>query len=222
MKFFLTLIILFFTLSLTGCSSMKSGRYVDVKPGETIESLAKIFKVPAWKIKSHNPESDFSEGSWIFIPLRRGIAGYSSYYKLPDVTIEPEKILSSADLMWPVPSSKRVSSKFGKRWGKMHEGIDIAARGGSKIVAAERGVVVHVGTGLGGYGKTTVLAHPDGLFSVYAHARKTFTHKGQQVSRGQVIAEVGSSGKSTGNHLHFELRFNSRPLNPGDYLADIH
>ncbi len=123
------------------------------------------------------------------------------------------------NLMWPVPSSKKVSSNFGHRWGRKHEGIDIPAREGAPILAVQDGVVVYAGNGLGGYGNLIVLGHKNGLFSVYAHAQKVFVRKNDRISQGQMIASVGQTGKASGPHLHFELRQHSRAINPMQSLV---
>src|SRR5690606_9771758 len=130
-----------------------------------------------------------------------------------------EAHLNSGEFAWPVPSSKRISSGYGKRWGRHHEGIDIPGRVGTSIVAAADGKVIYSGSGLGGYGNITVILHDNGYHTVYAHAKRNLTVAGQRVYKGQVIAQLGKSGRSTGPHLHFEIRKNSRPLNPTQVLA---
>ena len=80
-------------------------------------------------------------------------------------------------------------------------------------------MVIYSGNDLGGYGNLTVISHKGGLFSIYAHARKNYTKKGDKVFRGQVIAEVGETGRTTGPHLHFEVRYDSKALDPLKFLA---
>jgi lipoprotein NlpD len=105
---------------------------------------------------------------------------------------------------WPLAKGKLVS-RFGYRWGRRHKGIDLAAPSGTNIRAAEKGKVIHSGR-LGSYGNVVILSHSGKYRTLYAHARKTHVKKGQMVKQGQKIAEVGSTGKSTGPHLHFEVR----------------
>ncbi len=105
-------------------------------------------------------------------------------------------------LMWPVAGT--ISSYYGQRDGRLHHGIDIAAPKGSNIYSTARGVVEFSGYQRG-YGWTVILNHED-YKSLYAHCSLLKVKFGQRVRQGQTIAEVGSSGKSTGNHLHFELR----------------
>lgn len=122
---------------------------------------------------------------------------------------------------WPVFG--RISSSFGWRrspFGKrrvFHAGIDIRAPKGRNIVAAQSGRVVHSGW-MGGYGYTIVLTHPSGVSTLYGHCSALLVSKGTHVNKGQLIARVGSTGRSTGNHLHFEVRQGGSPVNPMRFL----
>ena len=122
---------------------------------------------------------------------------------------------SAAGLIWPV--SGPVVSGFGMRWGRMHEGIDIAATIGTPIHAAASGTVIHAGW-LGGYGNLVVVDHGDGLATAYAHASAILVAVGQQVSQADTLSLVGSTGNSTGPHLHFEVRVNGSAVDPLLYL----
>jgi murein DD-endopeptidase MepM/ murein hydrolase activator NlpD len=115
------------------------------------------------------------------------------------------------------PSRGRLSSPFGRRWGKMHEGIDLAGPTGSPIDAADSGKVSFVGI-RNGYGLCVMINHGNGLQTLYGHTSKTFVKEGQSVKKGQRIASVGSTGHSTGPHLHFEVRKNGVPVNPFKYM----
>jgi murein DD-endopeptidase MepM/ murein hydrolase activator NlpD len=117
--------------------------------------------------------------------------------------------------MWPVSGS--MTSGFGWRWGRMHEGIDIAAPTGTPIAAAASGTVIYSGW-LGGYGNLVVIDHGGGLSSAYAHQSSIAVGTGQSVVQGQVIGYVGSTGFSTGAHLHFEVRVNGQAVDPLGYL----
>jgi murein DD-endopeptidase MepM/ murein hydrolase activator NlpD len=105
--------------------------------------------------------------------------------------------------IWPAEGV--FTSGYGMRWGRMHQGIDIAAPIGTPIFAAAPGEVVVAGWHNGGYGNLVKLKHPDGSLTLYAHNNKVLVHKGQEVDQGQQIAELGSTGRSTGPHLHFEI-----------------
>jgi murein DD-endopeptidase MepM/ murein hydrolase activator NlpD len=122
---------------------------------------------------------------------------------------------SAAGLIWPVNAP--VTSPFGMRWGRMHEGVDLGAGYGSPIHAAAAGVVVYAGW-LGGYGNLVVIDHGGGLSTAYGHQSRIAVSYGQQVAQGEVIGYVGSTGHSTGPHLHFEVRINGSAVDPLGYL----
>lgn len=108
-------------------------------------------------------------------------------------------------LSLPIRSGKLVSH-FGPRRRSFHDGVDISAAPGTPVLAAHNGVVIYSGSRLRGYGKLVVIKGDDGLLTVYAHNRSLLVDKGQRVKVGEKIAEVGSTGRSTGPHLHFEVR----------------
>lgn len=121
-----------------------------------------------------------------------------------------EGIYSGGEFTWPVPGNTYVSSDYGPRicpfHGKeVHSGIDIPASSGTPIVAATNGKVV-LSSYNGSYGKCIILSHGSGLFTLYGHCSKLQVNEGEAVTKGQVIAKVGSTGNSTGPHLHFEVR----------------
>lgn len=115
------------------------------------------------------------------------------------------------------PASGPVTSAYGSRWGRLHEGIDIGAPYGAPIVAAAAGTVIYAGW-LGGYGNLVVIDHGGGVATAYAHQSQIAVSVGQVVSRGQTIGYVGSTGYSTGPHVHFEVRVDGRAVDPLGYL----
>ena len=127
--------------------------------------------------------------------------------------------------LWPC-ASHTISSTYGYRWGSMHRGLDIAAPAGTDIYASKSGVVIvsmmgYSGSGFGGYGNVIMIQHNDGTYTLYAHCQARYVSVGDVVSQGQVIAAVGSTGDSTGNHLHFEIRMgisSSTTVDPQNYL----
>jgi murein DD-endopeptidase MepM/ murein hydrolase activator NlpD len=121
----------------------------------------------------------------------------------------------SGALAWPVNAP--ITSSFGWRWGRMHEGIDLGAAYGSPIAAAGAGTVIYAGW-LGGYGNLTVIDHGGGLSTAYGHQSQIGVSVGQHVEQGQIIGNVGSTGHSTGPHLHFEVRVNGQAVDPLGYL----
>ncbi len=118
------------------------------------------------------------------------------------------------------PSSGDVSSPYGLRWGgtDFHPGIDIANDQGTPIVATADGVVTTAGWNSGGYGNMVDIDHGNGIMTRYGHAAQVIVTAGQRVKRGQVIAYMGSTGFSTGPHVHYEVRVNGQPVNPARYL----
>ena len=108
--------------------------------------------------------------------------------------------------MWPAKGT--LTSGYGWRWGRMHKGIDIAAPVGTPIMAAASGEVIFAGWNSGGYGNLVKLKHQDGSITFYAHNNRVLVSSGQKVRQGELIAEMGSTGRSTGPHLHFEIRPN--------------
>jgi len=132
----------------------------------------------------------------------------------------------NGQLLWPVPSRtlSDITSPFGPRIHPIsrrqdnHSGMDIRATSGANIVAAESGVVIFSGWS-GGYGLTVIIDHGGGVHTLYAHNSSNLVNVGDNVSRGQVIALIGSTGVSTGPHLHFEVRVNGRAVNPAPFLG---
>jgi murein DD-endopeptidase MepM/ murein hydrolase activator NlpD len=122
---------------------------------------------------------------------------------------------SQLDFSWPVEGY--LSSGFGRRNGRSHQGIDMRAKKGTRIRAAESGKVIHAGR-LGDYGRVVILKHSGDYRTVYGHARKTLVSRGDFVEKGETIAEVGSTGNASGPHLHFEIRRKEEAKDPILYL----
>lgn len=144
------------------------------------------------------------------------------------ITNEIRSLQSTGDyvggeLQWPVPGYSRISSPFGNRvhpilqTNRFHTGIDIPAPSGVNVIASGAGTVVSAGT-LGSYGRTVIVDHGGGIMTLYAHNSKLLVSKGDKVTRGQKIALIGSTGASTGPHLHFEVRKNGQYMDPVPYV----
>lgn len=124
---------------------------------------------------------------------------------------------------WPAPSYTRISDEYGNRTHpilgiqQFHNGLDMAAPGGSPILAAYSGTVV-AATYSGSMGNYIMIDHGDSLYTIYMHASALYVSKGQEVTKGEKIAAVGSTGRSTGNHLHFSVRLNGNYVSPWNYL----
>ncbi len=202
-------------LILTSCSSMRSGQYVYVEKSSEVNKVAKNYGVTVNELKTANPNKSFKGREWIFIPSKVGIA----YFLKDTYVIEDYRGLGSGRFVWPVPHFYRVSSHFGPRGRKHHDGIDIPAPRGTPIIAADTGVVIYSDNGIRGYGNMIVIAHGDDIFTVYAHNRKNKVDKGDRVDKGQVIGLVGNTGRSTGPHLHFEIRVKNKVRNPAQFLS---
>lgn len=138
---------------------------------------------------------------------------------------------SGGKLNWPCPSSSRITCNYGSRYifgyREFHTGLDIGASIGTNIVAAESGTVIYTQTGysqnlnaygMASYGNMIIISHGNGLTTRYAHCNNVYVSVGQSVSRGEVIGAVGTTGCSTGPHVHFEVRENGSHKNPLNYL----
>jgi murein DD-endopeptidase MepM/ murein hydrolase activator NlpD len=123
--------------------------------------------------------------------------------------------VSASGLVWPVDGP--VTSGFGMRWGRMHEGIDIAVPTGTAVRASASGTVIHSGW-LGGYGNLVVIDHGNGLATAYAHNSSLLVSVGQGVTQGETVSLAGSTGNSSGPHVHFEVRVNGVAVDPLLYL----
>jgi murein DD-endopeptidase MepM/ murein hydrolase activator NlpD len=148
------------------------------------------------------------------VPSQTQIARRSIFPQIPPLDLPAltasEQFLPSMlkngvqKFMWP--SNGMFTSGYGWRWGRMHRGIDIAAPVGTPIVAAASGIVISAGWNSGGFGNLVEIRHPDGTVTRYAHNNTISTRSGAVVNQGEMIAEMGTTGRSTGPHCHFEIR----------------
>lgn len=200
-------------LAVSGCASSpppaQPAVYHVVAPGENLYRIGLRYGVPAAVIARANGISDVTQisvGQRLYIPGtgRRSEA----MRRMPH---------DAAGLRFGWPVKGRLTSRFGLRGNRPHEGIDLGAPPGTPIFAAEAGRVIHSGR-LGAYGKAVIVKHSGAYRSFYAHARRLFVEKGEFVERGQKIAEVGATGRATGPHLHFEIRRGETPHDPLLYL----
>lgn len=123
--------------------------------------------------------------------------------------------IGAKGLSWPL--SGRLTSGFGSRGGRLHAGIDLAVPIGTPVRAAAAGTVLHAGEA-GGYGLAVYLQHAGGIVTRYGHLSRVQVRRGQTVAAGAQVALSGNTGRSTGPHLHFEVRVNGRPVDPASYL----
>ena len=181
------------------------GTYVNLKKGDTVSGICKKYEVELTDLVNANPGVDVGSlriGDKLFIP---GSGALSLMFRFA----------------WPVHG--RISSRYGIRLHPvyrrrmMHTGLDIAAPHGTSIRAALQGRVTFVGW-KGGYGKTVIIEHPNGYETLYGHCSTILVDRGQTVKKGERVAKVGSTGVSTGPHVHFEVRKAGKRSNPESVL----
>jgi murein DD-endopeptidase MepM/ murein hydrolase activator NlpD len=205
------------------------GTWYVVKRGETLAQIAARESVPLEDLAEINGlrrAAKLDEGQIIFLLDRDGLSrpsgggapapvGNSEPPREQPQPVSPGE--TAAGWRWPL-QDPRVSSPFGQRQGRVHEGIDFAAPTGTSIFAARDGTVLYAGDAVRGYGNMVVLQHEQDLLSVYAHSSVLLVHIGDRVHVGQEIARVGQSGRATAPHLHFEVRKGQVPQDPLGFL----
>lgn len=185
------------------------GRWVSTS-GETARSLGAKFGTTAEQVLALN---DWSlKGSHAFVPMS------PEFYKALVLKGKGRRILElqPRKFLWPV-EIPNYTSRFGQRWGTLHTGLDMAVASGTVVVAADDGVVVASGWA-GGLGQAVGVEHADGIQTWYAHNSVLLVKQGDKVKRGQIVAFAGATGRATGPHVHFEVRFMEVFLNPEDFL----
>jgi len=214
---------------MAGCASQTTiskptpqGTYHVVTPGETLFRIGKAYGLTYQELARANGIKDAAQirvGQRIFIP--------GATHPLPVETIMPAEPAPVAPVspepgfetfLWPVNGT--INSGFGPRGSTFHDGIDIAAPEGTPILAIEAGEVIYSDQ-LRGYGNMVIVRHAGGIVSVYAHNEANLVREGQAVARGEVVARVGSTGRVSGPHLHFEIRRNNAAQDPLRYLPQL-
>ncbi len=191
------------------------GKWLLVTSHTTLASASKEYAVLSDEIYAINGISMKKEtmGNYVFVP-------YSEAYiaQLAAKGITRAKIESAQDeFLWPIEKVNNISSVLGLRGGRFHTGMDIPAERGKSVRAAMDGRVVFSGY-LSGFGSTIEIEHRNNFITKYSHNSINLVKKGDFVKKGQYIGFVGSTGNSTGNHLHFEIRCSDVPLDPLDFL----
>lgn len=193
----------------------------EVQKGDTISEIAQTYNVKREDITLFNGinETQLVVGEKIIVPNgveRKVVAKSSSRSQRSSSPAPTQTNLGKGYFVRP--TSGPVTSGFGPRWGSYHYGIDYGAPTGTPIVAAASGTVLKTTCG-SGYGNCLVLQHGNGMQTLYAHASILYVEAGTKVKQGQKIAAVGSTGRSTGPHLHFEIiQSNGQKLNPAQHL----
>jgi len=199
-----------------------SGVTHTIKRGETLNAIAARYKAKAEDILEVNRLADASEiqiGQKLVVPdgippppPRPVSAPSSGLANIRDIFKPAQPV--SGSFNWPT-SGKRITQYF-RGW--RHTGIDIGVALRSPVYAADDGVVITSGWNTGGYGYYVIIDHGNGIHTLYAHNTKNTVSKGDRVHKGDVIASSGSTGRSTGPHVHFEVRVNGNKVNPLDYF----
>jgi murein DD-endopeptidase MepM/ murein hydrolase activator NlpD len=188
-----------------------------VRKGETLWSISQRYGTSVDAVALANRISDPTQiriGQRLVVPSgRRALRKRSG-----NTWTSSDPRGRSARHVFDWPTRGRVTSGFGMRNGAHHDGIDISAREGTAVRAAESGRVIHSDDRLSGYGNLIIIKHAGLLSSVYAHNRRNLVKVGEFVEKGQVIAEVGQTGRVSAPHLHFEVRRNGKAVNPLSYL----
>ena len=227
---------------LSGCQVLKNlgilskyeqGIYHTVQKGQTLHIIARTYNIDVGRLKRINGVYDPSKlqiGKRLWIPGARRVLNLDSNVNKRVFVKKREKKKKAKQketlkknikaikgfIIWPVKG--QLTSRFGNRNGRHHDGIDIGARKGTSIIAAAEGKVMFSGWGPTGYGLMLIIKHKNNLTTVYAHNAHLHVHKNQTVKQGQKVATVGSTGRSSGSHLHFEVRNDSYPMDPIKYL----
>ena len=192
----------------------KLGKWQLLNSRNNINFFIKKYGISKKQVYSIN-NKNFKTANYLFFP-------YSKKYldkiknKFGDRKIVPSL---SGYFIWPMGDVEKITSFFGVRLGEMHTGIDLPANRGTPIIAAMDGRVIF-SSYAGGHGNSIYIEHRENYFTRYSHNSVMFVKKGEYVKKGQIIGLVGSTGNSTGNHLHFEIRYNDIPLNPIDFLSE--
>lgn len=194
-----------------------------VKSGDTIASLARTYQVEPESILEANNilnENDIRANQIVFIPEGLKPAPAPAPRITPTKPVVPKQTFADApqggDYIWPT-NSYRITQYF----TYAHFGVDVGNKTGEPIYASADGVVELASQGKwnGGYGNQIVIDHGNGFKTRYGHASYLLVETGEEVTQGQVIAAIGSTGRSTGPHLHFEVMYNGRRENPFNYLS---
>jgi len=196
--------------------SGKIGKWVFIPNKQKLQAYIREFNTSESAIAEINPGLVKFLNTYVFVPY-----GPEYIQKLTDKGIVRSRLTAAVDqFVWPVGDVTRVTSVLGFRGrGEFHTGLDIPAQKGSPVRAAMEGQVIDVGY-RGGYGNMLDIQHRNGFITRYGHNTAVLVKKGDFVKKGQIIALVGSTGRSTGHHVHFEILCNTVPLDPLDFLPE--
>ena len=197
-------------------------RYYIVQPNDNLYSIAFRLEVTPGQLRHANPWLDpvyIEPGTRLYLPRDREDERYAednNNYREDQTYNQAHSQATVAGFVWPL-NRIEVSSRFGRRKGRLHAGIDLRAPQGTPIYASADGRVIFSGYNRG-YGHMIVIDHGRGIETAYAHNSRNIARKGQRVKQGQIVARVGRSGNATGYHVHFEFRKHGQALNPVRYV----
>ena len=224
-KFYIIFFILLFCINLKAQQTIyldnediqeykgKLGKWFQVENKNTIKSLSKKYQINIKGIYSINSIDKTIVKNYYFIP-------YPDEYlkELEEKNRQRDVITSNEnEFIWPVENAFKISSVLGFRFGKFHPGMDIPVVSGKPVLASMEGLVVFSDYSEG-YGRVIILEHRNNFSTRYAHNYANLVKKGDFVKKGQIIALSGSTGNSTGNHVHLEIRCQDIPMDPLDFL----
>ncbi|HET6781183.1 MAG TPA: M23 family metallopeptidase [bacterium] len=192
--------------------------WVVVRQGQTLSEIADQHKTTVRSLVDTNglrSAHAIRVGQRILIPGRGAGSGGGMAAALLPASRSQAAVVRVAGFLWPARGV--LTSRFGWRWRRHHDGIDIAAPRGTPVHAARAGRVIFSGWYYG-YGRAVIVDHGEGLTTLYGHNSTLLVRTGESVTSGQLIARVGCTGRCYGSHLHFEIRVNGRAVNPLKYL----
>jgi murein DD-endopeptidase MepM/ murein hydrolase activator NlpD len=224
----------------TNASSQEEGAFHIAGPGETLKHICEVYGLEFQKVVKINklvPPYTLKQGDTVFLPAQAllpdskvcSATASGSSDKTPIIkatrqtvtnAIQGKKDPRVPELKFPVPGGV-LTSPFGYRWGRLHKGLDIAAPVGKSVLACADGRVMFTGSRkrFRRYGNTVLIDHGRGVYTYYAHLGGISVKKNQNVRKGQKIASVGNTGRTTGPHLHLEVRVTNTMYNPLAYLC---
>jgi len=192
--------------------SSEQERFHIIRKGETLWDIALHYNVPLDQLQKMNPDKQPNKlriGDRITLP-----EGASAIALATNTTQQPSRSIMSR-FAWPLKGT--ITSRFGWRSSGFHHGMDIAGDIGEVVTASAEGVVSFTGY-KGVYGNTIIIDHSGNMQTLYAHLNRIYVSQGEKVTRGEIIGTVGNTGRSTGPHLHFEVRRDDKSFDPLIYL----
>ena len=229
-------VFLWVLVSFSACSRTQY-RYHVVRPGETLSEIGYVYRIPYQDLAAlngiRNPDR-IAAGQRLRMPpgarynRSRAAKARSSRSETRSARSRwraktppaHQPIPKDTEKLFSWPLNGRLTSRFGPRNGSFHDGIDIAAPAGTPVRAAAAGRVIF-SDALRGYGNVVIIKHANGFTTVYAHHRRNLVKDGQAVQRGEIVGEVGETGRVTGPSLHFEVRSGKNARNPLHYLRPV-